>query len=118
MRFVADENIEAEIVQRLREEGHQVWFVAEIARGIVNGAVLELANQQQAVLLTSDKDFGELLFREKRFSRGVVLLRVPEQRSPMEKAEIVSKAVREYGEQLLGAFAVITPRSTRIRNIE
>jgi len=64
VQFVADENIEREVVERLRREGHSVWFIIEMSRGIKNGAVLAFANQQQALLITADKDFGELIFRE------------------------------------------------------
>lgn len=90
MRFVADENIEREVVERLRQAGHSVWFIIEMTRGIKNGAVLAFANQQQALLLTADKDFGELIFRQQLGSLGVVLLRFPPAMSPEQKAEAVT----------------------------
>ena len=76
MTFIADESVDRDIVQRLRREGHQVWYVAEMDPGISDDDVLELANRETALLLTADKDFGEMVFRQRRFSGGIVLTRL------------------------------------------
>ena len=115
MQFVADENIDREVVERLRREGHFVWFILEISRGIKNGAVLAFANQQQALLITADKDFGELIFREQLLSVGIMLLRFPPAMSPNQKAELIVRFVAEYGEQLLKKLSVLTQQGVRIR---
>ena len=63
MKFVVDENLSRELVEGLRQQGHQVSFVPDIQPGLKNGAVLAYATQQQALLITADKtDFGELIF--------------------------------------------------------
>ena len=51
---MADENLDRQIVERLRHEGHVVWYVAEMAPGVSDQDVLNLANNEQAVLLTAD----------------------------------------------------------------
>lgn len=71
MNFVADESVDRQVVDRLRQEGHQVRYVAEMEPGISDDAVLELANREAALLLTADKDFGELVFRQRRVLLGV-----------------------------------------------
>lgn len=58
MKILADENIEKPVVAKLSAEGHQVLHVSEIAPSITDVAVLRLANQENAVVLTEDKDFG------------------------------------------------------------
>ena len=73
MKFVADESVDFPIVERLRQDGHSVWAVVEMDAGIADDLVLDHANRQNAVLLTADKDFGELVFRLKRLNLGVVL---------------------------------------------
>lgn len=116
MQFVVDENVERQVVERLRLEKHQVWYIPELASGIANGAVLEFANRQGAVLITADKsDFGELIFRSQRTSVGLVLLRFPPVISPDQKAESVAIFVAEYGERLLGSISVLTQQNVRIR---
>ena len=61
MKILADENIAPLIVDRLRQEGYQVEHVAEFAKGIADIDVLGIANEQGAILLTDDKDFGDLV---------------------------------------------------------
>lgn len=63
MRFVADENLDRSVIERLRSVGHEVVSVAEMEPGISDEAVLATANARSAMLITEDKDFGELAFR-------------------------------------------------------
>ena len=114
MKFVADESVDFPIVERLRQDGHSVWAVVEMDSGISDDLVLDHANRQNAVLLTADKDFGELVFRLKRLNFGVVLVRLAGL-PPRRKAEIVARAVEEKGEELKDAFSVITANTLRVR---
>ena len=75
MNFLADESVDQQIVRRLRADGHHVWYVAEMQPGLADIAVLEEADREAALLLTADKDFGELVFRQRRLTTGVVLVR-------------------------------------------
>lgn len=61
MNLVADENIDRQIVERLRFDGHDVWSIAEMDPGISDEEVLEVASRESAVLMTADRDFGELV---------------------------------------------------------
>jgi len=76
VNFVADENVDRQIVEKLREDGHLVIYVAEIDPGISDDDVLRLAHQRSAVLITADKDFGELVFRQSLVAHGVLLIRL------------------------------------------
>ena len=66
MNFVADEGVDAPIVQRLRADGHSILYIAEIWPGVADEQVLALAIDNQAVLITADKDFGALVFQQRR----------------------------------------------------
>ena len=114
MRFVADESVDSAIVERLRRDGHEGLYVAETQPGIADEAVLELANRDGAVLLTADKDFGELVYRLGRAHHGVVLIRL-EGFSAERKAEVVAEVFRDREQELAGAFCVISPGIVRIR---
>jgi predicted nuclease of predicted toxin-antitoxin system len=81
---------------------------------ISDDTVLNLANSENALLLTADKDFGELVFRLKRLSSGVVLIRLAGL-SPIKKANIVVSFISKYPEQFIGFFSLITPTGIRIR---
>jgi predicted nuclease of predicted toxin-antitoxin system len=114
MKFVADESVDA-IVDRLRLHGHEVDYVAELAPSLSDDEVLDRANNQGALLVTEDKDFGELVYRLRRVHGGAVLVRLSGVSSPL-KASIVADVIRERGSELQNAFAVISPASVRIRH--
>lgn len=114
MKLLADEGIDAAVVARLRSAGHEVTYIAELDPGIDDEQVLTLATAEAAVLLTADKDFGELVFRRRQVTAGVLLVRLPGL-APVRKAALVNLVVNRYQDQLLGAFAVIRPGSVRVR---
>jgi predicted nuclease of predicted toxin-antitoxin system len=117
VNFVADENVDRQIVDRLRNDGHRVWSVAEMDAGTDDAAVLTFANQAGALLLTADRDFGELVFRQRRVSSGVILIRLAGL-SPDFKAELIATAIEQHAQALPQAFAVVAPGSIRIRSQE
>ena len=114
MKFVADENVDLPIIARLRNDEHEVSAVIEMSAGISDDEVLKQANRQGNVLLTGDKDFGELVYRDKRYTCGIVLIRL-EGLSNNEKVEIVANVINEHASELGNAFTVITHHNLRIR---
>ena len=114
MIFLADEGVDRQIVERLRQDGHQVAYVAEMSPGISDEIVLAHSRDAASVLITADKDFGELVFRQGHASAGVLLIRLSGL-STAQKALTVSTAIREHDEELPGAFAVLGPGNIRIR---
>ena len=64
MKTLADESVEKHVVQRLRRDGHNVRYIAEMSPGILDEEVLALAGDADTILLTADKDFGERIFRQ------------------------------------------------------
>jgi predicted nuclease of predicted toxin-antitoxin system len=114
MNFFADESVDHPIIECLRADGHDVLAVAEMAPSIPDDTVLAQANQRGDLLLTGNKDFGELVFRQHRVTTGVVLIRLAGL-SAGAKAGIVSAAVRAHGTELQHAFTVISAGMVRIR---
>ena len=114
MNFLADESVDQPIVNRLREDGHDVAAIAELQPSLLDDVVLSRANDSGALRLTADKDFGELVFRQRRVTTGVVLIRLAGL-SVAAKLGVVSAAIREHASELPGAFTVISPGMVRIR---
>ncbi len=117
MNIVADEGVEKEVVFRLRKDGHAVKWVAELAPSIPDDEVLALANSSGSLLITNDKDFGELVIRRRLVNSGVVLLRFNGV-SEASKAELVSISITDHGHELINSFTVIEPGLIRIRNYD
>ena len=72
MKILADESVDKQIVGRLRAHGHDVLFVAELDPGIDDEVVLGLSRKAEAILVTADRDFGELHL----LHTGVLLIRL------------------------------------------
>jgi predicted nuclease of predicted toxin-antitoxin system len=81
---------------------------------MADDAVLDSANDAHAILLTADKDFGELVFRQRRVTHGVILLRLAGL-SPDARAALVSGAVQRHIEEWSDRFSVIEPGAVRLR---
>lgn len=116
MNIIADENIARQVVDRLLADGHDVRYTTR-GQSIPDDIVLEAAYQQKALVVTDDKDFGELVIRQRRKASGVILVRLAGL-SPQQKAEIVANVVRENGNRLIGSLTVITHRQVRIRPLD
>lgn len=113
MRFLADESCDFAAVHALRAAGHGVVAVSEVARGAVDSVVIELARSERRVLVTEDKDFGQLVFAAARQSSGVVLLRWPVSARGTLGAALV-EFVAAQGDSLTGSFAVVEPGRARV----
>jgi len=115
VNFVADENVDQQIVERLRADGHTVIYVAEMDPGIPDEEVIRSADMKSAILITADKDFGELFFRQALVTHGVVLIRLAGL-SQSRKAELLSSTITEHASEIPNAFSVVTPGTIRIRH--
>ncbi len=114
IKFVIDESVDKPIAEALAKLGFEIYYVAENFPSISDEKVLDLANSRKALLITADKDFGELIFRKRLISKGIVLVRLPGIK-PKIKAEIVSKILKEHIQEIPGAFSVISESGLRIR---
>lgn len=113
MNLLCDENIDQQIVDRLRQ-AHDVLYVGEMEPGIDDDVVLQRANDHGALLITEDKDFGELVYRQHLIHLGVILIRL-HGLAPSTKADIVFDALKRHEAEMPNAFTVITPGVIRIR---
>lgn len=116
MKFVADEGVEELIVSKLRSEGHDVLYIAETDAGLDDDSILQSADQEGRILITRDKDFGELVFRLKKVHSGIMLNRLYQLKVEF-KADLILKVINQYGEALLGCYTVIQPGKIRIRKM-
>jgi predicted nuclease of predicted toxin-antitoxin system len=114
LRWVADECVEAALVGRLREAGHDVIYIVERAPGSTDVEVISLAHQEQRVLLTEDKAFDDLVLRQRMRVPGLVLLRIePEQHAL--KWQRLDAAINRFGDSFLGRYTVVEEARFRRR---
>jgi len=113
MRFLADESCDFTFVHVLRAAGHDVMAVAETAPGTSDDKVIALARDKRRILITEDKDFGQLVFAAAASTCGVIYVRYPMRARSTLGVDLL-RLVGERGETLTGAFAVVEPGRIRI----
>ena len=112
MRFLVDECTGPRVAQWLRDQGHEVFSVYEEARGLDDSAILSKAFSENWILMTNDRDFGEKVFRELHPHRGVVFLRLSDER-PAAKIDAIRRLLESYADQLTDRFVVVTEFQVR-----
>ena len=116
MNFLADECCDALLVAGLRRDGHDVVYVKEVAPGSDDNVVLQMSSAQQRVLLTEDKDFGELVVRLQLPAYGIVLLRLDPADSQTKLARL-RDVIATDSARLPGYFVVIDEDKARFRSL-
>lgn len=114
MDFIVDESTGAAVVEYLRSVGHDVVFVAEAMPQADDLHILDRAVSERRIIVTNDKDFGELVFRSGHRHHGVVLLRLHDE-SPANRVHVVKAVLEKHADRLAGRFTVATEDGVRIR---
>jgi len=112
MRFLVDECVGPVVANWLRERGHDVFSVYEQARGTDDDSVIAAAYRDRRILVTSDKDFGEKVYRDQALHSGVILLRLADQ-SGRAKIAAMERLLAAYPGRIEGSFAVVTEQHVR-----
>ncbi len=114
MRFLAHENFSLDAVNALRQDGYDVAWIRSDSPGISDTEVLNRAQAENRILLTFDKDFGELAFRAKLpVTTGIILFRVQVPSSTVV-AEKVARAIASR-DDWYGHFSVVEENKVRMR---
>jgi predicted nuclease of predicted toxin-antitoxin system len=114
MRFLADENVSRRVVERLRADGYDVMSIGEAISGASDRQILDAARAEGRILITEDRDFGELVIRQRLEVQGVILLEL-DRLSNAEEAASVAEVVSTHVDKLSGNLVVVEPGRTRVR---
>lgn len=115
MRLLADENFPLASVLYLRNRNFDILSIGSDHQGISDKSVLEFAIEQKRTLLTFDRDFGELIFKEGFHPiEGVVLLRLSSF-LPEEPGQIIDKIIKENNIDFKSAITVVDESGLRQR---
>lgn len=115
MKFVVDESTGQSVVDELRRLGHDVTSVQEIFPGLDDPPILDIAVNEDRIVITNDKDFGELVYRSGLPHAGVVLFRLQDE-SAANRVRMMREALRSCGDKLEDNFVVVSERKIRIRS--
>lgn len=113
MRWLADECVAAPLVGRMRAAGHDVLYMAELMPGATDTDVALRARAEGRLLLTEDKDFGEIVIRRRWSIPGVVMLRTGSDQTALNWTRLETATAR-FGEALFGHLTIV--EETRLRS--
>jgi predicted nuclease of predicted toxin-antitoxin system len=112
MRFLVDECTGPAVAAWLRGQNHDVFSVFDQARGMDDDDIIRKALDEQWILITNDKDFGNRVYRDGRLHGGVILLRLEDER-PSSKIQVLSRLLEAYSDRITHSFLVVTEKQVR-----
>lgn len=116
-RFLANVNVEKPIIDFLIRKDIDVKWVVDIDRQMPDIRVCEIANNEKRIILTNDKDFGEIVFFQKKIKYGLILLRVKGQDS-LEKIVLLERLLEKYPDKIAGYFIIVAKEKFRLIPLE
>jgi predicted nuclease of predicted toxin-antitoxin system len=108
VRFLVDECTGPKVAAWLRSQEHEVFSVFDEARGIEDDKVIQKAYDENWILITNDKDFGEKVYRERLPHRGIIFMRLED-----ERADNKIEVLRRLLDRLVDQFVVVTDARVR-----
>lgn len=116
LKFMVDVGVGKKVERWLREAGYDVAAVREINPRAGDREILKLAFEDSRIVLTMDKDFGELVYRLGKAHAGVLVLRM-EDADGDEKTNIVKDILLQHADKLEGSFCVYKDGTLRISHL-
>lgn len=113
-KFLIDVGVGRSVEQWLKSQKFNVVTVGSINPEMKDSAIIQLANMEDAIIITMDKDFGELVFREKNIHKGILLLRLEDATSE-EKLAVIQNIIPEHLKKLKNNFSVYQNGKLRTR---
>jgi len=114
MILVADESVDFGIINNLRQAGISVFSISEEYSGIKDTEVLQIATKRNSLLITEDKDFGELTHRLKLKHKGVLLIRLSDI-PRKDRILLATRTIEKHFDKLNNHFSVLTKIRLRIK---
>ena len=113
MRFLVDECTGPAVAHWLRGQNYEVYSIYEESSGMEDDEVIAKAFPENWILITNDKDFGEKVYRERKPHKGIILLRLEDERT-FNKIEALRRLLQNYTSELPNRFIVVTDKQVRI----
>jgi predicted nuclease of predicted toxin-antitoxin system len=117
MNFIVDESTGMAVVQYLRDAGYDVLAVSEVLPQADDATILATAVAENRILITNDKDFGDLVFRSGQSHHGIILLRLRDN-SAGTRVRVLAALLNQYAARLPGNLTIATETSVRIRPVQ
>ncbi len=116
LKFLIDESSGGKLAKALKENGYDAVYLGDYYPGAIDEDILKKAKNDERVIITNDKDFGDLILRQGKLSNGVILLRLKIDK-PLNRIKFVLAIIKELGIKLNKKFIIVSENKIRIRKI-
>jgi predicted nuclease of predicted toxin-antitoxin system len=114
VKFLVDVGVGKSVEGWLQSKNYDTKSVRDINSKASDKEILNLAKSENRMIITMDKDFGELVYRSGLSHSGVLLLRLEDAQAE-EKVQVIDTILQKYSEKLEGHFCVFQDGKLRIR---
>jgi len=115
LKFLVDVGVGRKVEKWLIENGYDVKSVLDIDPKMPDDNILKIANSELRMVLTMDKDFGELVFKQRQNHFGVLILRLEDANAEQKKG-VIKEILTEYSKDIINKFCVFQDGTLRIRS--
>lgn len=113
MKFIVDECTGSSVAEFLKNNSFEVISIFNEFRGVSDDFILDKCINENYVLVTSDKDFGEMIFKQNKSHRGIILIRC-EPNNFKTRIEVLNKLLDNFNQEIENNFIVVTNTKVRI----
>ena len=113
MKFLIDANLGRKFTSLINKSGHQAIFINDILKNASDEDILDIAEREKRILITCDKDFGELIFMSGKSTHGIIFIRT-------KSSDAVNRfeAVKDNLGKAKGKFVIVREGQVRIRDLK
>ena len=115
LKFLVDECIDIRVARAIRDDGFDVKHVVEVMRGAKDTLILDAAFMEKRILITNDKDFGDLVYLRGLPYYGIILLRLKSNK-PLHTIQILKNIIAVFGKKLPHSVTVVRENKIKIRH--
>jgi len=114
MKFLVDESVEYRVIIFLRNLGYDTRSVVDSSYGLEDKTIVSLAYKENRILITNDKDFGELIYRLHLPHKGIILFRLSKETYQLKEKKL-NYILKKFKDKLQNSFTVISDNKIRFR---
>lgn len=113
IQFITDMGVGTSVENHLKELRYNVISIRDLRRTMADEEILQIAKESNSVVITLDKDFGELVYKQGKGHTGVILLRI-ENADPAERIQTIDFILENFSNEIIGRFSVFKKGRLRI----
>lgn len=116
MKFIVDESTGKSSAELLKKKGYDTVYIGDKHRGISDEEITEIAEKQDRIIITNDKDFGRIAVKQKFKPAGILILRLKIE-TPSNKKEVIENILEQHSDKLRNNLTIAREEQIKTREL-